>query len=287
MFDDLAAYFYENVLSAYKEYIDCKGSGTSGKSRDIRSAITAATALYHFREHLPQTKQLSWKQVVSQCPDYKLLGDVVNAAKHCSVTKYKPQIRDAKQIEEVIVITEYRDEQGFYRSIEKMVQLTLLDGSVKDMYDVLTNVMNFWQKYLQMKGIIVSLQYYDLITEYQHKSREECGYSTHNFEMVKGLRFKQNLKLQKYNYEKQRVEPIDLTGCEAKFQIYEPTYELNVTLINKITGKSITRSVFLTKEENDQLNILETEAEKRDYVSKLPSFQVAIQELATGEYEKC
>jgi len=73
MFDDLNAYFYENVVASFEEYISTKKSNKSGRSRDLRIAVNAASALFHLREHLPDSNQLSEKEIELLCPDYKII----------------------------------------------------------------------------------------------------------------------------------------------------------------------------------------------------------------------
>ena len=90
MFDDLAAFYHENVVSASIDYREVYGSGIVGRSRDLRSALIAATALFHLREHLPRGKRLSRAEVETGCSDYGILGDIVNAAKHKTVTNPTP-----------------------------------------------------------------------------------------------------------------------------------------------------------------------------------------------------
>jgi hypothetical protein len=72
MFDDLASYFYENVVAAFNDYLNARNSGKAGRSRDIRAATIAVTALYHLREHLPQSHSITYATICLKCPDYSL-----------------------------------------------------------------------------------------------------------------------------------------------------------------------------------------------------------------------
>lgn len=253
----------------------------AGRSRDIRTAINAAIALYHLREQLPPNKQITFSQIIERCPDYSLLRDVVNVSKHNSITRYVPQIRTADQIEEMIIITEYNDEQGKYKYIEKTVQLHLLDGSTRNMLEVLTNVMNFWQTYLHSVQIISNPHYYDFsMYDCQPKSREECGEANLGFEMLQGVHFHQLVCLQRYNYETGRVEPVDLTGSNVEFRIYKPpSYEVELTFTNNNSGQKISKVISLTEEENLQLFKIENEQEKQKFINSLPAFQSMAREL--------
>src|SRR5881394_643438 len=119
MFDDIAALFHENVIAAYERYLETKESNVAGRSRDLVDALSAATALYHFREHLPAVLAKTRHQIANHCPDYDLLGDVVNAGKHRELTRGTPALTSADQIQEQLISTEYEDEQGVYRHLEK------------------------------------------------------------------------------------------------------------------------------------------------------------------------
>ena len=112
MFDDLHAYFHENVLDTYANYLKTRKSGKSGKSHDLKSAINIATILYHLREQIPEKQRINYDELALHCPDYKLLGNIVNATKHKKINKHNPQISSAENIYEQIVRTEYEDKKG-------------------------------------------------------------------------------------------------------------------------------------------------------------------------------
>jgi hypothetical protein len=281
MFDDLAAYFYENVVTPFEEYLEVKSSGKAGRNRDARVALTAATSLYHLREHLPPLHALTRAEISSNhCADYSLLGDVVNAAKHRFVTRGSPQISDAAQIEEQVVVTEYQDEQGPYRWVEKIVAVGLVDGSTRDLLEVLVNVMNFWQSYLHSIGVISNPRSYSVPQGAQPKSRADCAESRLDLEIVKGLRFKQSWRLQRYNYTTGKIEPVDLTGSEIRFRIYKPRFDVDLSLRNDVTGQEFSRTITLSDEDCEALSGFRTEEEKQAFVSSLPQAQEALRKLA-------
>jgi len=89
MFGDHISYYHENVVSAYIDYRDICMDGVVGRSRDLRSAIVASSALFHMREHLPDNS-LTRAGAENLCPDYALLGDVSNTAKHKSINNRTP-----------------------------------------------------------------------------------------------------------------------------------------------------------------------------------------------------
>jgi hypothetical protein len=87
LFDDLPSLFYHNVISAYDDYVAVRDGNTSGRSGHTRTALEAATALFHFREHLAGPHAKTRAQVVADCPDYRLVADVVNVTKHGTLTR--------------------------------------------------------------------------------------------------------------------------------------------------------------------------------------------------------
>jgi hypothetical protein len=280
MFDDLATYFYENVVRAFEEYLDVKNSGKTGRSRDIRAAVNAATPLYHLREHLPKGRKLTWPTFIGNCPDYRLLGDIVNASKHSSLTKGTPQIRNATQIEEQIITTEYKDDQGAFHWHEKVVLIRLSNGSERNVLDILVNVMNFWQTHLHSIGVIAKPRQYSIPAVIQPRLRNDCTGNRLDFEIVQGLRFLQKFKLQQYNYTTGKVELMDLKGGHLEFSIYKPKYQLKLALKNDALGKEFSKTITLSDEESGQFALLKTDQERQAFLDSLPCTQEALRDLA-------
>jgi glyoxylase-like metal-dependent hydrolase (beta-lactamase superfamily II) len=81
-FDDLPSLFYQDVVSTYDEYVAARDGDTAGRCHQTRTALDAAAALFHFREHLPQRYKKTRAEVAADCPDYRLVADVTNATKH-------------------------------------------------------------------------------------------------------------------------------------------------------------------------------------------------------------
>lgn len=280
MFDDLATYFFENVVRSFEEYLEVKNSGKVGRSQDVRAAVNAATPLYHLREHLPPSHALSHAQVSGRCADYSLLGDIVNASKHFLLTRGSPQIGNATQIQELVVTTQYQDAEGLFCSHEKVVVLRLANGTQRDVLEVMVNVMNFWQTYMHSIGVIRKARSYSMPVVAQPKSRAECGDEQLDFEAVQGLRFHQNFRLQKYNYATGKVELWDLQGGHLEFKIYKPNLELGLVLRNQSLGKEFKKTVVLGEAASTELSRLKTEHEKQAYLDSLPVVQQALRELA-------
>ncbi len=148
MFDDLPSLFHHNVVSAYDRYASVRDGDISGGDRHTRAALEAATALFHFREHIPVQHKKNRKQVVVECPDYRLVADVTNAAKHRTVdrdtSEGPPLVRSAEDIEETTIIVRYQDDQGDYTDARTLVFINCSDGVRRNLDTALTNVMNYW-----------------------------------------------------------------------------------------------------------------------------------------------
>lgn len=283
MFDDLTAYFYENVVSSYDDYFAIKNSREFSRSKDVRLAMIAASALFHLREHLPAEHRCSRKKVEDLCADYVVLGDVVNASKHNSVSLNTPHgsplVTSAAQISEQLIVTLYEDELGTYRSLIKDVIVDFADGTARSVSEVLRNVMNFWQIHLHSIGVIENPRSYVVVTGREPKTRKECERYGVHLGIVKGLRFKMCLKLMKYNYEKHMAEPMDLTGCQARMTIRRPLYDVDLFLKHKESGHDFKATVSLTEQESEVVLGFETEAEKQAYIHSLPHTQEAFRRL--------
>lgn len=269
MFDDLRAYFYENVVSAYMQYKEARKKPVAGRSTDLRLAINAATALYHLREHLPQQNGKTRKCLSHICPDYDLLGDIVNASKHKKVTRGTPQVVSADSIYEEVVCTEYRDEKGRYLHNEKHVMVDLVCGKKRDILDVLTNVINMWFSELNSIGVISDVKQFSLPQPSIPRRSSEEEIPRFDLEILRGVRFNQRFKLQKLDYETGKVEPIDLTGCKIEGLIYKPSLVIDYSLINNKTGEKITREIKLTDEQNQEYLSLSSENDVKSFIERI------------------
>jgi hypothetical protein len=269
MFDDLAAFFHENVVTAFTDYAKTKKEEPHGRSRDLRAAITAATALYHLREHVPTKFRKSREQIAKLCPDYDLLGDIVNAAKHRELKKGTPQINSAEDVFELTVVTRYEDDQGEYSDTNKLVVVKLKDGSERDVSEVLTNVINFWGQELTKHQVLPRFKPFPLpvppgsrpLTRADAKQRLDQ-------EIIRGVRFKHMLRLQKYNSTTGKSEPIDLTGSQVHYRIYKPAYSIDIELTGP-AGEKVKTAFDLTDEQSMKWHEIETDEERRAFVQAL------------------
>lgn len=284
MFDDFIAYYNENVVDSYVAYRELSKDGTAGRSRDLRQALVAATALFHVREHLPAPHSPSRADIESLCPDYALLGDLVNATKHAAITSATPHgaplVARASDLREHVTLIEYSDEAGSYSFAQKEVIAFLSDGSERNVLDVLTNVLNFWEKWLHGIGLLSEVRVFRYESNARFRTREECESMRPCFEIVQGRRFHQTMKLLRWNSGTGIVEPIDLSGAEVRASIYKPKYAVDVTLTHDESGRQFTTSIDLTDDESATLSQLRTEEEKSKYAMALPAAQLALARLA-------
>jgi hypothetical protein len=280
MSEEFEANFYHRVKEPYEAYLAIKNKPESGRRRDIRAATEAATALYHLREQLPPEHQHSWSRYAQMCSDYGLLRDVVDTTKHGRLVDQTRAICNPGQIEEFIVVTEYEDESGPYKHADKSVRLNLTDGSIRDLLDVLTAVMNFWQDELHALGLINRMKNYQLPARVQPLRREDCNGGEMGLAAVQGFAFKQSFALQRHNRSTGRLEPIDLTGANLEIGIFKSQYCLDVTATQNGTGKKVTRTVSLSEVEWHHIQSLHTAHEQSAYLLTLPQARAAQDEIA-------
>lgn len=274
MFDDLHAYFYENVRVAYREFKERLAEPRAGRSIDLRLAVGACEALFHLREHLPEAHALSRAEAEARCPDLALVGDIANVSKHRTVTKPTPHgaplLTSATQLQEIINMIHYEDAEGEYRYISKQVVAKLADGTLADVMQAQTNVLNFWENYLAEIGVlkVPTIHTYDDGLGYRPRPPHAVGPT---FEILQGVRFRQTLQLMKFNPDTGRAEPMPLPeGTKARMQIRKrPRHQVDITLRHDESGRESTRTITLTEDESEALNA----APEEDHESLLKGFE--------------
>jgi|GEM_PF-857812 len=281
MFDDLDAHFHESLVAAYTEYVETKNERVFGQSKDLRAALDAAHVLYHFREHIPEAHRKSRKDVALECPDYDLLGDLVNAVKHSEITRGAPRIMSADDLEQQLVITEYSDSKGQYRYSEKVVIAKLSDGSHRDVQEILVNVINYWMAEVERIGAGKSRKPFALPEKNVARTRAECEHASMGLAITRGLRFNAVYKLLRYNYETGIAEPVDLTGSQIQMTIRKPpSYTVALTLRNDKTGEEVTRDIELTEEESLKFHQLETDQDRIAFAQKISRLREEFGQMA-------
>jgi hypothetical protein len=272
VFDDLAGLFYESVGAAYSVYAESRDNAKAGRNNLLRTAIEVATALFHFREHLPAQLARTRAQTVFECPDYRLIADVTNVAKHKSLTRNTsegaPLVSSAEDIHELIVITQYEDEAGGYSDVRVQVVVNCDDGLTRNLDSAIVSVLNYWGGILSASGTVAYVP---------RKPMEEPGSrfiartdaKSIDFEIIKGLRFASHMQLRKFNANEGRSDPVDLTGSDISFNIYAPSYVFDVIVTPTAGGPSFTCSLELTKEQSLAFHGLKTDSERTDFLKAL------------------
>jgi hypothetical protein len=283
MFDDPAAYYQENVVASFFAYQKINNEKSAGKSRDLNYGLTAATSLFHFREFLPERHTLSRRDAECLCPDYGLLGDIVNVAKHRSIEKETPHgeplIKKAEDLSERIVFIRYEDDKGPYQAIQKVIVVKLNDGTERYLLEILTNVINFWEEYLYSIGVLKATHPFLFQNPLRARTRAEVGENRFLLEYIEGVRFQQSFQVFHYNNKTGKAELVDQTGIEERIRQYRSQCSVVITLTDKNAGKKYMKTIFLSEAEKLKLSSLSTAEEQQGYLEGLPSVQAASRKL--------
>jgi len=259
MYNDFQTYYYENIIVPYYDYIDEKQKGNFGRSNDIKKAIDCASKLYHLREHL--SLQLVDEDIVDLCPTYKTIQDITNISKHKTLTRGTPEISSANQISELIIITIFKDDKGEFSDSDKVVQIIKNNGTKLFLHDILYKVVCFWDKYLYNNGLINKESKPKAPTPIgKVKRRYEC--KNLDLTVVQKMNFKMSMQMMKWDYEKNKAIPIDLTGKTVEFKVYKPKKPKltpNIQIKNKKTGEISSLDINLTEEDLEKFNSFETD----------------------------
>lgn len=270
MYNDIKTQYYEDIIVPYYDYIQEKQKGNFGRSNDLKKAINCASKMYHLREHLPNNP--SYNEILNLCPEYKIIQDVTNTSKHKILTRRNPNISNVAQISELIIIENFKDNKGDYSNSDKVVQVTKDDGTKLFLHDILYKMICFWDKYLYDNGFI-DKQYNPKAPNQigENKSREEC--KKLDLEVIEGMDFKMNTQMMKWNYEKGKAIPIDLTGTKVQFNVYKPKLTPQIQRINNKTKEISTLDINLTSEDLVKFNLFKTDEERLSFIEKLDYVQ--------------
>lgn len=287
MFDDLAVTFYNNVVAAYDEYVAHRDSSAAGRDRHVRTAVAAATALYHFREHLPDGLRAPTRDLEQTSSDYALLQGVTNASKHKQVNRRQPLVAGAEDIKEVTVIVRYSDEDGDYSHAQTKIEVTCTDGTTRWLDPAITRVLNHWGMMLKDAGVCG----YNVRPEPEpvgsrYLARGDASTSL-SLEAMRGLDFRQSMQLLRFDNALGRAVPVDLTGADVQFRIYKPPQHIvDVTMSHPKIGK-VTAGMPLSDDENIEFHHIKGQAEhdafmERFFEAHRSEIQQKLQEQLTG-----
>lgn len=276
MYDGLRNFFVECVLADHEAYKETRDIKIAGFSIDLRLAIHTCTSMFHFVDHIfdefhetspifPFSSLKAYQDyLVNLCPDFAIVRDCANVHKHRRLTKHKPLLSSAESIQEVIVNTEYQDDKGKYCILEKEIRVNLDDGTIKILHNCLDSVRVMWWDELVRLGVMSPL------SPVQKKACPSPPLREHEGEIPllkwqlklrQGERFKQLMLFQRFNYETMKPEPIDLNDYRVVSEIEKINYVIDCSITSKKTGRSLTRSIELTEEQNQKLLELKSEDE--------------------------
>jgi len=129
--------------------------------------------------------------------------------------------------------------------------------------------MNMWVKFLHHTGVSEKSDLF----EHEDRDRVISRTEVKGMDLVatQGVAFQLGLKIQKYNYQKGRPEPIDLTGSNAQLCVYDPKkakFSIQMEIVSP-EGKKYTASVDLDPDEADEYFLLKTRAQIEEFGNKV------------------
>jgi len=129
-------------------------------------------------------------------------------------------------------------------------------------------------------GVLTTPRTFAYDGDIRARSRTECKANRLDFELVRGQRFRQLMRLLRFNNKTGKAEPIDLTDSKLNFRIYHPRSEVDISLTHNASGEEFKKTIALTEDESTALSRLSTEAERQAYVNGLSAAQTALRQLA-------
>lgn len=266
MFHSPAHTFYQNVVPTYDEYVRHRDALVGGYGQHLRTAIAAATALYHFREHLPPELAASGKRLEERSSDFALLRGVVNASKHKNPDQKSPLVRAAADIHEVVTTVLFTDPAGEYRHCATMVQVVCADGITRWLDPSITRVLNHW-------GALLDAEVFSPRPEPEQPGERyierDNAADTLDLVALRGLDLLQQMKLLRFDDSLGKAVPFDLNGAEIEFRVYAPpSLAVDVTMSHPEHGE-VTVSVPLTSRETVALHSVKNGDERTRFYSQL------------------
>lgn len=271
MFDDSGALFMNGVIAAYDEYVGKRDERKSGRDQHLRAAVGLATALFHFREHLPAHLAKSRRDIEVACPDYRLIADVVNATKHAQVTQNTPQgtslIASADDVQEVVAITLFEDTEGTYSDVQTFIMARCSEGTSRNLDLALTNVLNFWSGFLSLAGIVTYPQVPAPLTPgvrfIQRKDIKSLDYNVLNT-----IRFRSKIQILKFDATKGCAEPIDLKDAQVVMRIFKAPSIVDITVTIPKRGE-VTVPIELSEAQANNLYRLKMETDREAFMKAI------------------
>jgi len=268
MFDSPRKYFFENVLASYNEFLAYRSRNEWGEDQLLRRGINAANALFHLREQIPDNIRPSKNALKSQYPDFGLIADFANVAKHHEISNDNPSISKADQIFEIMLFTHYADDQGEYTSPQIEVFVELDDGTEMKLINLLYSVMCMWRDVLDKLGI-VSLSAIPPLNIDIPVTRDDAS-KKNSLHMRQGEDFKVKCRFMKYNYEKNKAEQKEMSGDNFRFWVKKLPEKATISAYYKNSNKKLVDfDVPLTKDQASQFVSIEDEDKKTAFLKKV------------------
>ena len=219
------------VVPTYRAFFEARSKNRYGENQLVAKGIDAANLLFHIREHVPSSDRPSRTELQRQYPDYGLVADIANAAKHRLLDRNNPRISDASQIGEIMVVTEYRDDQGVYTSAQAKVRVKLDDGSEHDLAQLLHSVFSMWCIQLQSLGIG---NFKNPEGSWSDSHVERIDAKDAPIEQLSGEARKLSFEFRVFDYSAGISKPRDLTGSSVSMNVYKYPESVPITLQSKV-----------------------------------------------------
>lgn len=285
MFQNARNYVVQNVLPAYSGFFEGLRRSRWGQGEVVRLGITAAVALYHLREHLPDPKP-SESVLEQACPDFALVRDVTNVAKHSKLTRGSPQISNASQLFEIGVSTQYKDKKGVYSAFEVTACVKLDDGTERDLAEILHNVMEMWVQKLEDLGIKDLPMKDETLRRDVHLSRAEAAKRRLSGVGIQGEELALRFQVRRFNYATGRSEPVDLTGAKVKFTMRKIPDSVPMHVEIPDHGLKADADIPLTRAQAAKFSRLLSAEEKERYVAELVRRSPRLGKLIRDGFQK-
>lgn len=283
MYDDLRNFFVECILADHDAFREARQLKIAGLSTDLRLAIHSCSSMLHMADHvyaeLGETDPsftfpslgAYHGHLCGLTADYKIITDCANAHKHRRLTRHNPALTSATSIQEVVVVTEYNDENGVYRIAEKEIHITLSDGRVRLMHECLDAVREMWWRELQRLGVlpITMNDVPNPRTPFPPCREQEGEAALMGIKMMHGERFRQTMILQRFNPQTNEIERIDLSGVSFQSSVYQESRSFDLTFKNRESGEESVVEVLISDSEYEEIMALKSDADKQVLMLKL------------------
>ena len=277
MYDDLRNFFVECLLADHNAFREAKSLKVAGLSIDLRLAIHACSSMLHMADHVFvelagvdtsfvfASLGAYHNHLCSLASEFKIITDCANAHKHRRLSRNNPTFTSVTSIQEVVVVTEYRDDIGIYRIAEKKIHVKLSDGRILLIHECLDAVREMWWRELQKLRIIpMTMNDIPVTNEHFPPLREQKGETALlSLRLMRGERFEQIMLFQKFNYLTNAPEPLDLSETSIDSSIYQKSHGFDLKIKNRETSEESTFQVPVSDSEYEEIMSLQNDQEKQ------------------------